>query len=230
MSDGTSRPTRSRRDDRLDKWPRSRPRCANCMAHCGYEPTAALATHPRAPIDPRARQLAPVAPSRRSKPPHRRTTDRRRGSSSSSRWLISSRRGVQRPAQLGAAHRRKTPDASVSRLRSAQKLSNEARTAPASLVRTSATSVESRTVRVMAPLRRAPEADRVAARDDEHRAALVLCSAHQISPGEARSHGSSATSPSRALRPTRHRPRLRHALVAATIARPMGAPLALDHR
>ena len=34
-----------RRDHGLGSYGRGRdPRCANCMAHCGYEPTAVLAT------------------------------------------------------------------------------------------------------------------------------------------------------------------------------------------
>jgi hopanoid biosynthesis associated radical SAM protein HpnH len=54
-----------------DKYGRGRdPRCANCMAHCGYEPTAALATASSARQSIRAlvssRQWLP---SRRSKPP-----------------------------------------------------------------------------------------------------------------------------------------------------------------
>jgi len=151
--------------------------------------------------------------------PSRRTTDRRRGSSSSSRWPDQqSAEGVQRPAQLGAAHRRKTPDASVSRLRSAAEgCQTRPRTRPQALVRTKR------------DLRRNPahssrdrrhydarqNADRVAARDDEHRAALVLC----LRPPDLAWRGALTTaprrpSPSRALRPTRHRPRLRHALVA----------------
>ena len=50
------------------------PRCANCMAHCGYEPTAVIATHGLAAPVPACPRQHPLTRDRTRSHPHRSST------------------------------------------------------------------------------------------------------------------------------------------------------------